>query len=116
MTVTTFDLGPTETYRERVAVWVGGGDTAADRFLTITTRAGNRTTTVTYAVNTDRSRGRPLVHLRPLRDTTDGGPYWVERRDNRWTCSCRGFRPDTSCKHCDAVAAVQKEGVSLDAK
>ena len=51
MKLLKFDLGKTETYRERVAVWVGGGSTAAAGFLTITTRAGNRTTTVTYAAD-----------------------------------------------------------------
>jgi hypothetical protein len=114
MKLLKFDLGKTETYRERVAVWVGGGSTAAAGFLTITTRAGNRTTTVTYAADRVPDRPHFLAHLRPLREANDGGPYWVECRGGRWSCNCRGFRADTPCKHCDAVAAVKNAGELVD--
>lgn len=112
MRVRTFDLGSTETYKQRVAVLVEGLATAADRFLTITTRAGRKTVTTTYAMNTDRSRPHLVAHLRPLRGDDgkgeEGGPYWVECRDGKWSCNCRGNRPGHSCKHADACKKIKE--------
>jgi hypothetical protein len=110
MKVQKYNLGKTESYKERVAVVVSGDGIASDEILTITTRAGQKTTTVTYAVDYDRDRPYLLAHLRPLgREASDGGPYWVACKDGKWTCNCRGFRPnqDIGCKHCDAVKSME---------
>lgn len=107
------DLGSSTSYRERVAVWLDGNGIASDGILTITTRAGNRTTTVTYAVDYAKDRPYLLAHLRPLRDensSEDGGPYWVECRGGKWSCNCRGFKTGIqSCKHADSVCLLQKD-------
>lgn len=117
MRIRKFNLGATESYRERVAVLMDGGSLPAERFLAITTRAGRKTVTVTYMVNRDPSRPNLVAHLMPIRgdegESGEGGPYWVECRGGlEWTCNCRGSRPNGSrvCKHVAACQAIQKEG------
>lgn len=116
MRIRKFNLGSTESYRERVAVLMDGGSLPADRFLAITTRAGRKTTTTTYMVNRESSKPYLVAHLTPIRGdegkSSEGGPYWVECRDGKWTCNCRGFRPagDVLCKHIDSAKAIQESG------
>lgn len=100
-----FSLGPTKTYKVRVAAWVSGGTLPCDGYLTVTTVPySGAPLTVTYGVQC-LGAGKVAVWK------TGGDLRRYVVRGGRCGCPADCGDRGVECKHRAAVALLAKEGL-----
>jgi hypothetical protein len=123
------DLGPTSTFKSRMATWLAGGSSSCDGFLVVKAIPlnGKKVQSDTYGIcQLPRTRYEWKVKVWKLPPITDDDlwgeykqkesqvdpGYVVTIKGNFYRCSCKGnCHGDGTCKHAQAVKALIANGI-----